>query len=158
MKLKKLTKNFTYVNDDITEENFPVEEIRGEFKVFHFDKLISSEEVIEEIQKAGYKPTNLYELLEYAKNEWNGEGKVVALGFLWVDPDGFRLVPGLVGDGSCRDLCLGGFADGWNEHYHFLAVRKKSNSIEECLADMIKSLDILSEKFDELIKKYKNKI
>ncbi len=58
---------FDHVNNNITSENFPEQEIRGEVKIFHFDRFISSEDVIKEMKQEGYEPANLYELLEYAK-------------------------------------------------------------------------------------------
>lgn len=51
--LKKIieSKKFDWVNSVITEENFPKQEIRkGEYKLFHFKKYISSEDASKEMK------------------------------------------------------------------------------------------------------------
>src|SRR3990167_8743105 len=85
---------FDYVNSDITKKNFSLEDRSlDEYKVFHFDKYISSKEVIEEMEKEGYSPANAYELFTW--KEWNGKVFVIALGSV-AEVDGAR-----------RVLCLG---------------------------------------------------
>jgi len=149
MKLKKLTKNFTYVNSHITEKTFPTQEIRGELKVFHFDREITSKEIIEEMKKEGYEPANIYELIEYSKNEWNKRDYVVALGSPWLYPGIGRLVSYIYDDNFYRSsLDLDKFAGDWCEDYRFLAVRKKSKSIED---DLIQVRDELIQIRDFLI-------
>ncbi len=122
--LEQLIKSgkFTYVNSHITPENFPEEEIRStEYKIFHFpSRIISSKDVIKEMEKEGYSPTNIYELLSWP--EWNGKDWVVGLGSSCVVGGG-RNVPYLDGWGSERDLGLGWFERGWGDDYRFLAVR-----------------------------------
>lgn len=119
---------FTYVNPNITLENFPVEPVRSEdYKVFHFDRFISSEDAVKEIEAAGYLPANIYELLSW--KEWNGKDWVVALGSS-CGLDGDRRVPDLDGWGSGRRLDLGWWVGGWRDRCRFLAVRNSTGAIE----------------------------
>lgn len=123
MTLKQLIKQkkLDWVNANITEENFPQEKIRkGEYKLFHFDKNISSEDVIQEMKKEGYSPANIYELLAW--KDWNKKDWVVALGSS-CRVFGNRLVACLGGDGSERRLNLDWWGDRWGGSYRFLAVR-----------------------------------
>jgi hypothetical protein len=127
MALESLIKNkkFDWTNPDITEENFPLQEIRGtEYKLYHFNKRILSEDAIKEIQRDGYEPSNLYELLEW--KDWNNKDYVVALGSVG-EVHGDRRVPGLCEDSSGRVLGLGWWGSDWNSHFRFLAVRPLSS-------------------------------
>lgn len=117
---------FDYVNSNIIVENFPKQEVRGKYKVLHFDKYLKTKEIDKLIEKENCKPANLYELLEYAKNDWNKKDFVTALGSGWVDSDGDRLVPYLGVGGSERKLALlwDGPAVGWLAPCRFLVVSK----------------------------------
>jgi hypothetical protein len=115
---------FGYVNDNITPENFPPQPIRGEVIIKHFDRYITGEDAIKEMEKEGLEPANIYELLQYAKNGWNGTDWVVALGSSWVYSDGDRGVPCLDRWDAERDLYLYWFEDEWARHCRFAAVRK----------------------------------
>lgn len=111
--------NLKYVNPDITEENFPIQPIRGEdFKIFKFNRYISSENAIKEMDKEGYKAVNVYELLTWAK-AWNGKDWVVALGQKPSD-GGVPYLSGWHG----RRFYLHRFGRGWHGHYQFLGVRE----------------------------------
>lgn len=128
---EKLTKDFSYVNPSI-EENFKFEEPRNsEYKVFHFNRYISSEDAVKEIQKNGYLPATLGELLNWA--DGNREYLVVSLGSVG-KVDGDRCVPCLSRYGSRRYLGLNWWDDGWYDDCRFLAVRnlelKTSESLE----------------------------
>ncbi len=122
------SKELDYVDSYITEENFPPQEIRkGEYKLFHFDR-VTSEEATEEIKKQGFEPANIHELLSW---DWDGEGTVVALGSVWRDPHGLRRVPSLDHWHGERKLLLGWFGSRWNARCRFLAVRAlPSDSLE----------------------------
>lgn len=122
---KELTKKFTYVNSDI-ESNFPLEAPRSEeYKLYHFDSYITSEEAIAEMQKDGYEAATLSELLSW--KDWNESDTVIALGSV-AGILGRRSVPGLWEDRSGRYLDLRWFDDGWYGHYRFLAVRQVSKT------------------------------
>ncbi len=130
--LGKLIKqgNFSYVNSDITEVNFPDVStgqaeagISADFKVYSFGRYISSEDAIKEMEKDGYKPANLRELIAYSKNGWNGTDTVVALGQIWRGSVGGRRVPYAWGDSGERRLDLLYFERDWSGSCRFLAVR-----------------------------------
>ncbi len=130
---------FNYVNSSINDKLFlPPEEVSDniEYKLFSFNKIISSEEVIKEIKKEGFNPANIYELLLW-KN-WNNNDWVIALGSV-TEVYGDRGVPYLDGHDSERRLSLSWFGDGWNAHYRFLGVRNLSSDTKK-----LKSSDTLS--------------
>lgn len=116
---------FDWVDEKIVS-NFPLQEVRGEFRLFHFECRISSQDAISEMQKEGYEPANATEVLTYAPNEWNGEDFVAALGQS-ARVNGLRLVPCLYGDGRERFLNLHWWSSSRATAYcRFLGVRTSS--------------------------------
>ena len=112
---------FDYVNSSITEDLFPAPKtLHTDYKLFHFNKFISSQEAIVAIKKEGYIPATLHELLMW--EEWNDKDTVVALGSS-AHVDGHRGVPGLYGFGAERGLHLGWWRFDWHGDCRFLAVR-----------------------------------
>jgi len=98
--------------------------------LFHFSLNFSGEYAVGEMEKAGYRPATLAELLAYGKDKWDGRGLVVALGSVyWSDSrGGHNLVPILDGFMGSRTLGISDF-DGpwkgpWEYYYRFLAIRK----------------------------------
>lgn len=92
--LGSLIKNgrFDWVNPDI-ESNFKADEVRSaDYKIFHFDRYISSDDAVKEIEQAGFLAANLTELLAYAVDNWNGKDWVIALGSV-AKLNGSRHVP-----------------------------------------------------------------
>lgn len=128
-KLKELITlgKYDWVNGDIIAKYFPVVEVptlEGE-NLFHFNRNISSEDAIAEMDKVGYRPATMAELLVYgAKNpEMQRQFPIVALGSV-AQIDGTRRV-GILGEGgSGRKLNLDYFDGGWGGGCRFLAVRK----------------------------------
>ena len=129
MILKQLIKSLKldYVNSDITEENFPLTEEGKIDKIFSFKKYRTSEEVISKMDKEGYRPANIYEMLAWAKEDWNGKDWVVALGSRWQGPFGDRLVPYLYRDSGPRSLYLHWFDPRWHSNDRLAAVRKSDS-------------------------------
>lgn len=120
---KQLTKDFDYVNSDI-EQNFPLTPLRSsEYKLYRFDRDITSEEAEKEMSKDGYAPATLAELLHW--KDWNGEDWVVALGSVAMVGGG-RRVPCLSRGGSERYLNLDWRGSAWPRDCRFLAVRSVS--------------------------------
>jgi hypothetical protein len=114
---------FDYVNDLITEANFPKpEKLRTDFKIFHFNRSISTEEVISEMKKQSYVPANIYEMLEYSN--WNGTDWVVALGSVCLDGGRDQCAPGLDRWDRKRMFRLFLLAGVWYDFYRFPAVRE----------------------------------
>ncbi len=123
------TGKFDCSNDNITSVNFPKptngQKLDKEVVFFHFNKSMSSESVIAEMDKAGYKPANIWELIGLAVKEPDLQRKfqIIALGSVR-KLDGYNRVPYLCGDSSERDLLLEYFDRGWLDCYRFLAVSK----------------------------------
>lgn len=120
--------DFSYVNSNITEENFPDIGCANleDAKVYDFGKYVSSEYAISEMEKDGYRPANLRELLIWMPTNWNGKDWVVALGQSWRGPSGNRYVPCLRDWVGERSLFLCYLEYGWSASYRFLAFRKSS--------------------------------
>jgi len=120
---------FDYVNSDITEKHFPINKRPNgevEMKLFHFNRVMESDEVIKEMAKEGYRPAESPEGLAYAKANPDEQRKypIALLGSVWRDWYGGRLVPCLYGVDGERSLRLGWFGHAWGSGYRFLAVRK----------------------------------
>lgn len=123
---------FDWKNDDIVEKNFPNQahetgEQNLQVKLYHFGKDMSSEDVVSAMDKDGFRPATLRELLAYAVKNPDEQRKypIVGLGSIWSRGDD-RLVPCLRLHGSGRELSLGWWSDGWGGRYRFLAVRKST--------------------------------
>lgn len=143
---------FDYVNPDITEELFPLPaEISNEYKLFHFDRYISSEDAITEMNKEGYRPAHIYELLSY---DWNGEDLVIALGSVG-EVSGRRSVVCLSRHGSERGLRLSWWVGDWDADYRFLGVRNSySKTLETGTSDTL-SLEYRVKSLEEDMNKLK---
>ncbi len=120
---------YEWVNEKITEKNFGPETLvlgKGA-RLLHFDSSISSEDAIIEMDKRGFKPATLGDLLEFrAKNhEEPLEYPIIALGSIGVFNDD-RFVVYLWGRDSERklDIYWFDFDGGWDGDCRFLAVRK----------------------------------
>jgi hypothetical protein len=123
---------FDWKNDDIVEKNFPNQahetgEQNLTVKLYHFGKDMSSEDVVSAMDKDGFRPATLRELLAYAVKNPDEQRKypIVGLGSVW-GHGGHRSVPYLDLGGGGRELGLGWWSDGWYGRCRFLAVRKSS--------------------------------
>ena len=120
---------YDWTNSEITEEKFPIIQGKGsrqvEAALFHFGRYISSEDVIKEMDQAGYRPAKTEELLAFGEHnpEVQRSFPVVELSSAAVVSGG-RSVLFLGADGSGRGLCLGWFGADWGARCRFLAVRK----------------------------------
>lgn len=120
---------FGWVNDDITSKTLPKlkDGKKGdkEVAIFHFGKDISSEDAIALMDKAGFKPATIWDLLGLAVKEPNLQRKfqVVALGSVCGRYD-WRGAPCLDEDGVRRRLGLRWFDGDWNDSDRFAGVRK----------------------------------
>ena len=123
------TGNFDTIDESINSTNFPKlangQKLDGiEVFLFHFNKFMSSESVISEMDKAGYKPANIWIVIYLVIKEpyLQREFPIVALGSIGLGA--FRPVPSLYEHSSKRFLHLNFFNIGWYGNYCFLAVRK----------------------------------
>ena len=121
--------NFGWVNDDITSKTFPKlkDGKKGdkEVAIFHFGKDISSEDAIALMDKAGFKPATIWDLLGLAVKEPNLQRKFPVVGIGSVcELGGERSAPCLPEDGGRRELSLRWFGGDWDDYYRFAGVRK----------------------------------
>lgn len=124
--------NYGWTDNDIMEKHFPLPtELNGKqvsvsTKLFHFNRSISSKNAIAEMDKAGYRPATLTELLALgeAYPELQKEFPIVAFGSVWRVESGGRRVPVLYFDDDGRGLDLSWFDDDWYGDCRFLGVRK----------------------------------
>jgi hypothetical protein len=121
--------SYGYVDSNINDKNFKVEgqgQQEVEVVLFHFKRAISTDDALQEMEKAGYRPARIEELLALgaAYPELQRQFPIVALGSLWQDPRGDRRVAYLNQDGAGRSLDLPWFESDWRECYRFVAVRK----------------------------------
>lgn len=124
--------NYDWKNNDITTKNFPIstemigKKVEVSTKLFDFNKDISSEDVISEMDKDGYRPATLMELLVLGclLSELQRQFPIVALGSVWRDADGDCYVPCLYVDGPEYGLDLPWFGSEWLVNDRFLGVRK----------------------------------
>ncbi len=120
---------YDWKNSDISSKNFPVkrrEPGKVEVHLIHFNRAISSDDAIKELDRMGFRLAELPELLALGAQHPDEQKKypIIALGSVWQDPGGDRDVPYLVRNDSGRGLSLGWFEGGWGEDYRFAAVRK----------------------------------
>lgn len=124
--------NYDWKNPGITAQHFPVSpEMIGKkaevsAKSFHFNRDISSDDVISEMDKAGYRPATLMELLVlgFLFPELQRQFPIVALGSVGHDASDDRYVPDLDVYGGKRGLYLDWFDCDWDARCRFLGVRK----------------------------------
>lgn len=152
--IKQLIKSLklNYVNSDITEENFPDDGQRGKVEILHFNEYLETDEVLKRMEEKGYRPTTLYEMLEWAK-DWNGQDWIVALGSVWRDPCGGRSCACLDGGGSERGLGLIWVDDGWDGGCRVAAVRKSldTGKLDSSLESRILELENKFKKLEKII-------
>jgi hypothetical protein len=121
--------NFDCSNEYITSENFPQKENgqkkEKEIAIFHFGKNMSSDNVIAEMDKVGYKPATIWDLISLAIKEPDLQRKfpIIALSSVCVLGGG-RDVACLYGGDSGRKLRLYYFVRGWFGNGRFAGVRK----------------------------------
>ena len=120
---------YDWKNDSITTKNFPTTR-KGEadlvLELIHFNKVLTSEEALRELDKTGYRPAELHELLAFGEKypDIQRQFPVIALGSVWRDWGGARFVPFLGRYGDVRSLFLRYFGHEWGEFCRFAAVRK----------------------------------
>lgn len=110
---------YDWSNNDITSAHFPTKRtgtVKSGIKLFHFNRNISSEEAIQEMDKEGYRPAEACELLDFGKKhpDVQREFPIVALGSVWRRLRGRRFVVCLGRDVALRlaDLSFGSGSTG----------------------------------------------
>jgi hypothetical protein len=123
------TGNYDLVNNDITAEHFPVIGQGKEEKtitLFHFNRTISSEDVISEMEKQGFEPAKIEDLLALGEKypDLQKQFPIAALGSVWRAPGDYRRVPCLRWPDVKRSLNLHWREDVWSARWRFVALRK----------------------------------
>jgi len=120
---------YDYANSDITSKHFPTERMgmpEVAVELIHFNRDISTDEAIHELDRMGYRPADLHELLALGEKypDLQREFPVIALGSVWQKPGGFRSCAYLDGNDSRRYLYLDWVDFRWDDYCRFAAVRK----------------------------------
>ncbi len=119
---------YDWANNDITSKNFPTTQT-GKAEVvlepIHFNCYISTKDAPLKLDRMGYRPAELHELLAFGEKYQNvqREFPIVALGSVWHQRGG-RRVPCLYGDSSGRVLGLLWVGRAWPKISRFAAVCK----------------------------------
>ena len=114
--------HYDWANSNITSEHFPTERkgtAKVEMKVIRFNRSVSTDEALCELDRMGYRPVELHELPAFGEKypEIQREFPILALGSVWRDRDDNHCVPCLSGDNSRRYLNL--FLNLYIEKYYY---------------------------------------
>lgn len=120
---------YDWENDDITSKNFPSQETSTKevaVELFHFGKDMSTDEVLAELDKQGFRAATLKEILALGEKQpdLQKDFPIIGLGSVWQDPGGDRGCPYLSRDGSERSLSLRWVDNRWSGLCRFAAVCK----------------------------------
>lgn len=125
---------YRWRNDDINDERFPLlgeGKVENTVELIHFNRPISSNDAEKELDKMGFRPAIIEELLAFAAAfpETQRKSPIVALGSVAkigpvppIDDDRYVVYLGMHGSG--RRLSLNWRGDEWSGIFRFLAVRK----------------------------------
>ncbi len=98
---------YNWVNSNITQKKFPTKK-KGKFEVeitlFYFNRYISGKDALKEINKAGYRPAELRELLALEANCSDFQKKLLIVAF---DSMRWFLFK------HCKAICLYGGSSGY---------------------------------------------
>jgi hypothetical protein len=117
------------VNKDITKKNFRIRDQAKRAATIELLSLgndISSEKIIKELNKAGYRPATIDELLALADSQpdLQRQFSIIALGSVWRGFSNYNFVVGLDHVGDDRELDVFFWGLIWDDSYRFAAVRK----------------------------------
>ncbi|GEM_PF-2246274 len=120
---------FDWKNDDINSKNFQTER-KGRFKqiayLINFNKNMTSEAVIQELDKLGLRPADIHELLAFSIKYPDIQRRfpILALASRLRRWRGGVRVSYLYGSASGRDLDLDLWSSGWHGGWRFFAFSK----------------------------------
>lgn len=122
----------TDVDEDIVSANFKETGVGGQLEELTAERLslsgyFSAEEVLEAMDRLGYRPATAYEGIYYASNGWGRKTTVAFLGSVWRlsrHPRSRRFVVELWYNGVDRELRLRDFVnDTYGDACRFLGVQ-----------------------------------
>jgi len=126
--------NYCDVNDRITDKNFPIypemigKKVEISVKLFHFNHNMRDDSATYEINKAGYRPATLMELLAFCSHsDLRKNYNIVALGSVYRDTINgvnWKLYTSDYNTNHQRALGACGDSDWWCSKWYFLAVHK----------------------------------
>lgn len=121
--------HYDWANGNITSKNFPTKRTGAAeivVELIHFGRYILTKDVLKELDKMGYRPADLHELLAFGEKypEVQREFPIAALGSVWQNRSGDRSVSCLGRDDSRRGLRLHWLGNVWLVICRFAAVRK----------------------------------
>jgi hypothetical protein len=119
--------HYDWVNSDITPKRFPAHghgKLELIAELVHFDRNISSDDAVAELERRGLRPATITELLAFGAAQPKKQRKfpIVALGSV-AELGGERDVPYLYGGAASRRLGLHWRSVDWRGDSCFLAVR-----------------------------------
>jgi len=121
--------NYDWSDSNVTSKNFPRSEEgtkdKKEVALFHFNKTMTSEDVIAEMKKDGYRPATIFELLALGvtQPELQRGFPIIALGSDCTLVGG-RRVAYLYEDADGRGLDLGWLGSDWGDGCRFVGLRR----------------------------------
>ena len=121
--------NYDWSDSNVTSKNFPRSEEgtkdKKEVALFHFNKTMTSEDVIAEMKKDGYRPATIFELLALGvtQPELQRGFPIIALGSDCTF-DGSRHVAYLYESAGGRNLHLLWLDNDWNDNCRFVGLRR----------------------------------
>jgi hypothetical protein len=120
---------YDWKNNDINDVNFRRTgsgSESAEIILVHFDRSMSTSNVLKELEKRNLRPADLQELLAIGEQSPDKQRAfpIVALGSVWLHPLGLRCVPYLRWYGSERALNLIWLERDWDDRCCFAALRK----------------------------------
>ena len=121
--------HYDWVDQNINSHNFSTTQKgsrRVEMKLIHFGRAISSQEALKEIDRMGYRPAELHEILAFGREypEVQRKFPIIGLASVWRDVRDDARVPYLDRNGSKRNLNLNWLENDWNEICRFAALSK----------------------------------
>lgn len=126
-----LAGKYDHLDHDINENNFHLEErrrkIRLGFKLFNFNRPISSKNIISQMAKRGYRPSGVEEILLFGelRPDFQRYHPIVALNAIFTDSKMYSRVIVLSGDLSRRYIYLAWLGTQWETRYRFLGIKEK---------------------------------
>ena len=121
--------HYDWINPNITDQNFPTTQQgtkEATIQLIHFNRSISTDEALRELDKMNLRPATLQECLAFGEKypDIQREFTIIFLGSVWRSLYGNRNCPYLNRNGSERNINLNWIDDDWNEVCRFAAVSK----------------------------------
>ena len=124
---------YNHINSDITSKHFPtkrkgVAEVEVELIHFNWGVCVWTDETLRELDRMGYRPAELHELLAFGEKypEIQLKFPVAAIGSVWRGGSGGYYAPHLWKNDLDleRALIISLIEDGWSKNCRFAAARK----------------------------------